>query len=89
ATCNKVFCSYQALGGHRASHKKIKGSVASKIDSSENSIDTETTPDQVPATDSNLHKIISDPVIIDHLMTQSDKNSETRKIKEHECSICL
>ncbi|CAK9170766.1 unnamed protein product, partial [Ilex paraguariensis] len=23
-TCNKVFRSYQALGGHRASHKKIK-----------------------------------------------------------------
>ncbi|XP_023528094.1 zinc finger protein ZAT9-like [Cucurbita pepo subsp. pepo] len=26
-TCNKVFRSYQALGGHRASHKKIKLSV--------------------------------------------------------------
>ena len=23
-TCNKIFKSYQALGGHRASHKKIK-----------------------------------------------------------------
>ncbi|CAK9319226.1 unnamed protein product [Citrullus colocynthis] len=27
-TCNKVFRSYQALGGHRASHKKIKVSVS-------------------------------------------------------------
>nr|BAA21919.1 ZPT2-10 [Petunia x hybrida]BAA96070.1 C2H2 zinc-finger protein ZPT2-10 [Petunia x hybrida] len=26
-TCNKVFRSYQALGGHRASHKKIKVSI--------------------------------------------------------------
>ncbi|KAK7260118.1 hypothetical protein RIF29_25894 [Crotalaria pallida] len=26
-TCNKVFRSYQALGGHRASHKKIKAIV--------------------------------------------------------------
>ncbi|KAL4024331.1 hypothetical protein IC575_012679 [Cucumis melo] len=26
-TCNKVFRSYQALGGHRASHKKIKVSL--------------------------------------------------------------
>lgn len=26
-TCNKVFRSYQALGGHRASHKKIKVST--------------------------------------------------------------
>ncbi|KAE8726162.1 putative expansin-B2-like [Hibiscus syriacus] len=27
-TCNKVFKSYQALGGHRASHKKIKANPA-------------------------------------------------------------
>ncbi|XP_004306958.1 PREDICTED: zinc finger protein ZAT9 [Fragaria vesca subsp. vesca] len=27
-TCNKVFKSYQALGGHRASHKKIKAASA-------------------------------------------------------------
>ncbi|KEH16508.1 putative transcription factor C2H2 family [Medicago truncatula] len=26
-TCNKVFKSYQALGGHRASHKKIKPNI--------------------------------------------------------------
>nr|DAD18500.1 TPA_asm: hypothetical protein HUJ06_019963 [Nelumbo nucifera] len=28
-TCKKVFRSYQALGGHRASHKKIKGCTPS------------------------------------------------------------
>ncbi|CAN4125887.1 unnamed protein product [Withania somnifera] len=32
-TCNKVFRSYQALGGHRASHKKIK--VLSSINNNE------------------------------------------------------
>ncbi|KAK7373366.1 hypothetical protein VNO80_06772 [Phaseolus coccineus] len=32
-TCNKVFRSYQALGGHRASHKKIKVNV--KMDGEE------------------------------------------------------
>lgn len=39
-TCNKIFHSYQALGGHRASHKKTKGcfaSTSSKED--QNSID--------------------------------------------------
>ncbi|XP_020208807.1 zinc finger protein ZAT9 [Cajanus cajan] len=32
-TCNKVFRSYQALGGHRASHKKMKVNV--KVDEGE------------------------------------------------------
>ncbi|CAL0302926.1 unnamed protein product [Lupinus luteus] len=30
-TCNKVFRSYQALGGHRASHKKIKVKISTKM----------------------------------------------------------
>ncbi|CAI9111906.1 OLC1v1012248C1 [Oldenlandia corymbosa var. corymbosa] len=45
-TCNKSFHSYQALGGHRASHKKLKGCFGSKIDSSENSTETEISPNQ-------------------------------------------
>ncbi|KAK1285477.1 Zinc finger protein ZAT9 [Acorus calamus] len=31
-TCKKVFKSYQALGGHRASHKKAKGGCAARTD---------------------------------------------------------
>ncbi|KAJ6404706.1 hypothetical protein OIU84_012803 [Salix udensis] len=30
--CKKVFNSHQALGGHRASHKKVKGCYASRLD---------------------------------------------------------
>ncbi|XP_072988358.1 zinc finger protein ZAT9-like [Typha latifolia] len=30
--CKKVFSSHQALGGHRASHKKVKGCFAAKLD---------------------------------------------------------
>lgn len=52
-TCNKVFHSYQALGGHRASHKKMKGCFASRIDSSENSIETEISPDPTADYDNN------------------------------------
>lgn len=37
--CKKAFASYQALGGHRASHKKFKGCCAPR--SSENSLETE------------------------------------------------
>ncbi|KAK1325363.1 Zinc finger protein ZAT9 [Acorus calamus] len=32
-TCKKVFKSYQALGGHRASHKKARGGCAASIES--------------------------------------------------------
>ncbi|KAK1436487.1 hypothetical protein QVD17_02267 [Tagetes erecta] len=32
STCNKSFDSYQALGGHKASHKKLKGCLDSKTD---------------------------------------------------------
>ncbi|CAH9144269.1 unnamed protein product [Cuscuta epithymum] len=34
--CNKVFNSHQALGGHRASHKKVKGCYAAKLDNLNN-----------------------------------------------------
>ncbi|KAF6141674.1 hypothetical protein GIB67_001226 [Kingdonia uniflora] len=36
--CKKVFTSHQALGGHRASHKKVKGCFAAKMDELEDSI---------------------------------------------------
>jgi hypothetical protein len=32
--CKKVFTSHQALGGHRASHKKVKGCFAAKLEES-------------------------------------------------------
>uniref|UniRef100_J3LFH7 C2H2-type domain-containing protein n=1 Tax=Oryza brachyantha TaxID=4533 RepID=J3LFH7_ORYBR len=34
--CKKVFSSHQALGGHRASHKKVKGCFAAKLESNRN-----------------------------------------------------
>lgn len=42
--CKKAFQSYQALGGHRASHKKFKGCCAPK--SQENSLETENSHNQ-------------------------------------------
>ncbi|KAJ1408581.1 Zinc finger C2H2-type [Sesbania bispinosa] len=46
-TCNKIFPSYQALGGHRASHKNINSNCfASRNESSENNIELE--PDLSP-----------------------------------------
>lgn len=34
--CKKVFTSYQALGGHRASHKNVKGCFAAKLYNQDN-----------------------------------------------------
>lgn len=93
-TCNKIFHSYQALGGHRASHRKIKGCFASKIESSENSIETEVSPD--PTADSKLFKFCNtvNPSPIDQeIVAGCDKKAETskgsKKSNGHECSICL
>lgn len=38
-SCNKVFTSHQALGGHRASHKKVKGCFASTLDHYSDTVD--------------------------------------------------
>ncbi|OAY47551.1 zinc finger protein 84 [Manihot esculenta] len=90
-TCNKVFHSYQALGGHRASHKKTKGCFASRIDSSENSIETELSPDST--TESKIIKSIKNEISSDHLAIDCDSKAEisygAKKSKGHECPICL
>ncbi|XP_048496462.1 uncharacterized protein LOC104905560 [Beta vulgaris subsp. vulgaris] len=100
--CKRTFNSHQALGGHRASHKKVKGCYAAKMDqvlyqdhhcSINNNGDNE---------DNNLAVLGSDQ---DHLITKScttyqlENNygaspslplviSKRPKSKVHECSIC-
>ncbi|KAG2675490.1 hypothetical protein I3760_12G006100 [Carya illinoinensis] len=93
-TCNKVFHSYQALGGHRASHKKIKGCFASRVESCENSIETELSPDST--TDSKVVKSCNNnasPIDQEKKAIGCDEKSETGKWslknKGHECPICL
>ncbi|XP_030531549.2 zinc finger protein ZAT9-like [Rhodamnia argentea] len=81
-TCNKTFHSYQALGGHRASHKKAMPSPASEIESNDNSIETTISPDPTvdikqPESTSNLNKVFV------------FRNDLKIKSKEHECPICF
>ncbi|KAL5059299.1 hypothetical protein RYX36_030903 [Vicia faba] len=54
-TCNKIFHSYQALGGYIASHQKNKGCFASKID---DNIEFENDLSREPTTKSKIIKII-------------------------------
>ncbi|TKY73331.1 Zinc finger protein ZAT4 [Spatholobus suberectus] len=96
-TCKKIFHSYQALGGHRASHKKIKGCFASKNESSENSTELEAdlSPDPTPES-----KLLKNEYVEEHEMVtvtdtttgfdnKADTVRESKKGKGHECPICL
>ncbi|CAK8563227.1 unnamed protein product [Lathyrus sativus] len=82
-TCNKIFHSYQALGGHRASHKKNKGCFASKIDNNiENSIEFENDLSREPTTESKIVKISHSH--------NNNEHAQNMKIKgHHECPICF
>ncbi|GER31211.1 zinc finger family protein [Striga asiatica] len=90
--CKKVFNSHQALGGHRASHKKVKGCYATKQDQIPQQHENNDTPsidDGVMITNNEETKLSfgqsnsqfeqgPDPLV----------GSARRKSKVHECSIC-
>ncbi|XP_026389501.1 zinc finger protein ZAT4-like [Papaver somniferum] len=87
--CKKVFSSHQALGGHRASHKKVKGCFASKID---NVLDESVVMEEDVITNEDFNvptKSTTQP-----LVNSLDQNynhqpfSYKKKSKVHECSIC-
>ncbi|KAK9068250.1 hypothetical protein SSX86_012361 [Deinandra increscens subsp. villosa] len=79
--CKKVFNSHQALGGHRASHKNVKGCFATRNDH----FDENSTYDDVTMHGDFKHTSTS----------QSDNEPSTgpvplsgRKSKVHKCTIC-
>ncbi|OEL14700.1 hypothetical protein BAE44_0024281 [Dichanthelium oligosanthes] len=55
--CKKVFTSHQALGGHRASHKKVKGCFAAKLESNHSD-----PPQPVATSGSDNIKVIADAI---------------------------
>lgn len=74
-TCNRVFRSYQALGGHRASHKKFRG--------------CDYQPHQ--QTSSNLnHKLLSNNED-DNYQDNNDDDKDLNELekKVHECPVCF
>ncbi|OIW18510.1 hypothetical protein TanjilG_13262 [Lupinus angustifolius] len=94
ATCNKIFHSYQALGGHRASHKRSKSCFVTRKESSENSIENELSPD--PITESKFMKNIDNEYLVEPEVNAAgydnevaDTVTESKKSKVHECPICF
>ncbi|KAE8715236.1 putative zinc finger protein [Hibiscus syriacus] len=81
--CKKVFNSHQALGGHRASHKKVKGCFAARQDHLDDSQADE-------GHDAITHEEFFPTKSRSPL--QFDQGTSTtalkRKSKVHECSIC-
>ncbi|KAG5042159.1 hypothetical protein JHK87_006074 [Glycine soja] len=83
--CKKVFNSHQALGGHRASHKKVKGCFAARLDNLDDNLmeDDVITHEEFFPTKSNS------TLQFDHGSSNpSLASSSKRKSKVHECSIC-
>ncbi|PHT60701.1 Zinc finger protein ZAT3 [Capsicum baccatum] len=80
--CKKVFNSHQALGGHRASHKKVKGCFAAKQDQLDHDNDVTTHGD-------NNH--LEGSKSSSYYQSQQGSSlveASKRKSKIHECSIC-
>ncbi|KAI3829168.1 hypothetical protein L1987_03284 [Smallanthus sonchifolius] len=79
--CKKVFNSHQALGGHRASHKNVKGCFATR----NNQFDENLTDEDVIVHGDFKHTSSSQS---DHEPSTGAVPLTGRKSKVHKCSIC-
>lgn len=82
--CKKVFNSHQALGGHRASHKRVKGCFAARLDA----VDDYVTDDDVITREEFLPTKPASNQPFDHGPNSLVTTTSKRKSKVHECSIC-
>ncbi|KAI3818650.1 hypothetical protein L1987_12465 [Smallanthus sonchifolius] len=84
--CKKVFNSHQALGGHRASHKKVKGCCAARNDHFDDNVGEDDTmhdefiPSPKPISSYQFHEGPSTALPL--------VGVARRKSKVHKCSIC-
>ncbi|KAE8697522.1 putative Tetraspanin7 [Hibiscus syriacus] len=78
--CMKVFNSHQALGGHRASHKKVQGCFAARLDNDHNGRD-----DSLAGDDRKEFFVAKS---IPNFQVDTSASTSKTKSKVHECSIC-
>ncbi|KAG5251436.1 zinc finger family protein [Salix suchowensis] len=87
--CKKVFNSHQALGGHRASHKKVKGCYASRLDQGMDDNSLADHDEYIVATHEEfLPTKLTSTLQFDHGSNPPLASTSKRKSKVHECSIC-
>ncbi|GMI98295.1 hypothetical protein HRI_003498800 [Hibiscus trionum] len=82
--CKKVFNSHQALGGHRASHKKVKGCFAARLDNDHNHRDDSSANDDRDLDHDVFFLAKSMPTFRVNTLASASK----KKPKVHQCSIC-
>ncbi|KAL6965059.1 hypothetical protein U1Q18_036116 [Sarracenia purpurea var. burkii] len=87
--CKKVFNSHQALGGHRASHKKVKGCFAARLDhGGDDGIAAASGVDEDVITHEEFF-LPSKSTSSFHLENSpATAGASKRKSKVHKCSIC-
>ncbi|XP_042454836.1 uncharacterized protein LOC122038926 [Zingiber officinale] len=96
--CKKVFTSHQALGGHRASHKKVKGCFAAKLSALDETPSPPADEEIIIATH-NMNNASSSDQMAEASMSMALVPIENpaplavapvakKKSKVHECSIC-
>ncbi|KAL2897352.1 Zinc finger protein ZAT4 [Bienertia sinuspersici] len=88
-TCNKVFHSYQALGGHRASHKKLMGSgkcSSTTLPKLEAEIDTDDV-DQSTEVQQQTQSQQKQELVANNMVIGSSSSSSKKVVQKHECPI--
>ncbi|CAK9330085.1 unnamed protein product [Citrullus colocynthis] len=78
--CNKIFDSYQALGGHRASHKKLKGCFI------ESAMEDEA--EEIGSESSGEIAISANPTAESKASKGINNGGRIEKNNKHKCPIC-
>ncbi|KAF3772880.1 Zinc finger protein [Nymphaea thermarum] len=92
--CGKSFCSHQALGGHRASHRKIRGCSATDVKHVKQEEDADKKRKREKTVVELMMGCMVEPLKFDHEEPKNvrgcviSKGRTRRAYSHHECSIC-